>query len=66
MVAKIDNLFKQDMTFSRNHLVILAHDPMFQKEEGQKELLELVQLLREKKYVLENIRHYPEKDSAEY
>ena len=66
MVAKIDNLFKQDMTFSRNHLVVLAHDPMFQKEEGQKQLLELVQLLKDKKYVLENIRHYPEKDSAEY
>ena len=66
MVTKIDNLFKQDMTFSRNHLVVLAHDPMFQKEEGQKQLLELVQLLKDKKYVLENIRHYPEKDSAEY
>ena len=67
MLAKIEKLFNDDMTFSRNHLVLLAHDPMFQKAEGQTALLELVQLLKDKGYILENIRHYPEKDiAAEY
>lgn len=66
MMVKIEKLFKDDMTFSRNHLVVLTHDPMFSKPEGQAQLVKFVQLLREKNYVLENIRHYPEKDLAEY
>jgi peptidoglycan-N-acetylglucosamine deacetylase len=66
MVAKIEKLYKDDMTFTRNHLVVLAHDPMFSKPEGQAQLVKFVQLLREKNYVLENIRHYPEKDLADY
>jgi peptidoglycan-N-acetylglucosamine deacetylase len=62
IMAKIDDLFKKDMTFTRNHLVILSHDVMFSKPEGEAALLKLVSLLREKKYKLENIRHYPDKD----
>ena len=65
MVTKIDDLFKRDMTFTRNHLVVLSHDPMFQKEEGQNALVKLVELLKAKGYILENIRHYPDKDTAE-
>ena len=65
MVTKIDDLFKRDMTFTRNHLVVLSHDPMFQKEEGQNALVKLVELLTAKGYILENIRHYPDKDTAE-
>lgn len=66
MLTKIEKLFETDMTFSRNHLVILTHDPMFSKPEGQAQLVKLVQLIREKGYILESIRHYPEKDIAEY
>jgi peptidoglycan-N-acetylglucosamine deacetylase len=62
MMVKIEKLYKDDMTFTRNHLVVLMHDPMFSKPEGQAQLVQFVQLLREKKYVLENIRHYPEKE----
>ena len=65
MMAKIEKLYKDDMTFTRNHLVVLMHDPMFSKPEGQAQLVQFVQLLREKHYVLENIRHYPEKDVSE-
>ena len=66
MMAKIDNLFKTDMTFTRNHLVLLAHDPMFSKPEGQEQLVKLVGFLRAKGYILESMRHYPEKDLAEF
>jgi peptidoglycan/xylan/chitin deacetylase (PgdA/CDA1 family) len=62
ILAKIEQLFKDDMTFTRNHLVILSHDVMFSKPEGEEALVKLVTLLRSKGYVLENIRHYPEKD----
>lgn len=65
MIAKIDKLFSTDMTFTRNHLVVLTHDPMFQKPEGQAALVKLVQMLREKGYKLENIRHYPDKEIAD-
>ncbi len=65
MIAKIDDLFKKDMTFTRNHLVVLSHDPMFQKPEGQAALVKLVELIRARGYVIENIRHYPDKDIAE-
>lgn len=64
VMTKIDDLFAKDMTFTRNHLVILSHDPMFQKPEGQAALVKLVEQLRAKGYILENIRHYPDKDLA--
>jgi peptidoglycan-N-acetylglucosamine deacetylase len=64
MMAKIDKLFAQDMTFTRNHLVVLSHDVMFQKQAGQDALVKLVGLLREKGYILENIRHYPDNEIA--
>ena len=62
MVTKIDALFKNDMTFTRNHLVLLSHDVMFSKPEGETALIKLVELLKAKGYILENIRHYPDKD----
>ena len=65
MMAKIDDLFKKDMTFTRNHLVVLTHDPMFQKPEGQAALVKLVEMIRSKGYIIENIRHYPDNDIAE-
>jgi peptidoglycan/xylan/chitin deacetylase (PgdA/CDA1 family) len=65
MMAKIDKLFAQDMTFTRNHLVVLTHDVMFQKQAGQDALVKLVGLLREKGYILENIRQYPDNEIAD-
>ncbi len=62
LMVEIDNMFQNDRTFTRNNLVVLAHDPMFSKPEGAQELAKLVDLLRAKGYILENIRHYPEKD----
>ena len=57
--------FAKESTWTRNHLVVLTHDIMFSKPEGQAQLLKLVQMLKDKKYVLENIRHYPETDSGD-
>lgn len=62
MMTQIDELFNNDRTFTRNNLVVLAHDPMFSKPEGQAALGKLVDLIRAKGYVIENIRHYPERD----
>jgi peptidoglycan-N-acetylglucosamine deacetylase len=63
--AKIEEQFTKERTWTRNHLVVLTHDIMFSKPEGQAQLLKLVQILKDKKYIMENIRHYPEKDSGE-
>jgi hypothetical protein len=65
LFAKIEEQFTKESTWTRNHLVVLTHDIMFSKPEGQAQLLKLVQMLKDKKYVLENIRHYPEKDSGD-
>jgi peptidoglycan-N-acetylglucosamine deacetylase len=62
MVAKVEKLFKDDMTFTRNHLVILSHDVMFSKPDGEAALVKFVDALKAKGYILENIRHYPDKD----
>ncbi|MEO0044143.1 MAG: hypothetical protein RL329_3591 [Bacteroidota bacterium] len=63
--AKIESQFEKESTWTRGHLVVLTHDIMFSKADGQAQLLKLVQLLKDKKYILENIRHYPEKDSGD-
>ncbi len=62
LMTQIDELFNNDRTFTRNNLIVLAHDPMFSKPEGQAALGKLVDLIRAKGYVIENIRHYPERD----
>jgi peptidoglycan/xylan/chitin deacetylase (PgdA/CDA1 family) len=62
LMTQMDELFNNDRTWTRNNLVILAHDPMFSKPEGQVALVKLVDLIRAKGYIIENIRHYPEKD----
>jgi peptidoglycan-N-acetylglucosamine deacetylase len=65
IAAKIDEQFAKERTWTRNHLVVLTHDVMFSKPDGQAQLVKLVEMLRAKKYVLENIRHYPEKDAGD-
>lgn len=56
IVSRLDN----QHTFEKNHLVILMHDDMFDKEEDAQKLRELIGLLKEnKKIVLQVISKYP-------
>lgn len=51
-----------DSTFEKNHLVILMHDDMFDKDEDAQKLRELIGMLKEnKKIVLQVISKYPSK-----
>lgn len=58
IITRLEN----DSTFERNHLVILMHDDMFNKEEDAQKLRELIGLLKEnKKIVFQVISKYPSK-----
>ncbi|MFM2268886.1 MAG: hypothetical protein RL757_2327 [Bacteroidota bacterium] len=59
MIAQIDAAFNNGSMWTKNHLVILAHDPMFMKAGGQQELRQLIDYIKKHGYVLEHMRHYP-------
>lgn len=56
---EIENKLKQGETFTPGNIVILLHDEMFQKKWQESELRLLMERLREKGYVFEQIRFYP-------
>jgi peptidoglycan/xylan/chitin deacetylase (PgdA/CDA1 family) len=59
MIKQIDAAFASGSMWTKNHLVILAHDPMFMKAYGQQELRQLIDYIQKRGYVLEHMRHYP-------
>ncbi len=62
MTKAIETRFEGGNTFSKDHIVILIHDEMFQKKWEESELKQLIDKLRiHENYVFEHIRFYPDK-----
>lgn len=60
MARHISYLLEDNEVFTKNHLVLLAHDRMFQRPEHLDSLKKMISLLKENpKYVFETINHYP-------
>lgn len=61
MYRSVDNLCNSGNTFTRNNVVMLIHDEMFQKSWEESELKALIDKLRSKpNYVFEQMRFYPQ------
>lgn len=59
--AEINNLRKNGNSFTKNNIVVLLHDEMFQKPWEESELKQLLEnLKKENKYIFEQIRFYPQ------
>ena len=62
MVKEIEYRLESGNTFTKDHIVILVHDEMFQKKWEESELKQLIDKLRtHENYVFEHIRFYPDK-----
>ncbi len=59
IVTIIDSMFKQNATFTPNHLVFLGHDEMLAKEKGRQDLRAIIDTLKQRGYIFEFISHYP-------
>jgi peptidoglycan/xylan/chitin deacetylase (PgdA/CDA1 family) len=60
MVNEIENRLESGNTFTKDHIVILIHDEMFQKKWEESELKQLIDKLRlNNDYVFEHIHFYP-------
>lgn len=61
MVKEIESRLENGSTFTKNHIVVLIHDEMFQKKWEESELKQLIDKLRtHENYVFEHIRYYPD------
>lgn len=58
-VAAVDSQFARKAMLVPNHLVILGHDEMLQKERGKDDLIKIIDMLKERGYVFEFISNYP-------
>jgi peptidoglycan/xylan/chitin deacetylase (PgdA/CDA1 family) len=59
---EIESRLENGNTFTKDHIVILIHDEMFQKKWEESELKQLIDKLRtHENYVFEHIRFYPDK-----
>ena len=62
MVKEIESRLESGNTFTKDHIVVLLHDEMFQKKWEESELKQLIDKLRmHENYVFEHIRFYPDK-----
>ena len=60
LANQVDSAFARNKTHTRNHLVILSHDRMFQRPGDADSLAKFIRLLKQNpNYVLETIDHYP-------
>lgn len=60
MARHIQSLLDSNQTFTRNHLVLLTHDRMFQRPSDQDSLRKMLQILKQNpRYVFETLDHYP-------
>jgi peptidoglycan/xylan/chitin deacetylase (PgdA/CDA1 family) len=62
LVEQIDNAFRRGSKamFTKNHLVVLAHDPMFLTKGGQESLRSLLDLINKRGYICEYMSRYPD------
>lgn len=62
MTKEIESRLETGNSFTKDHVVILIHDEMFQKKWEESELKQLIDKLRvHQNYVFEHIRFYPDK-----
>ena len=62
MIKEIDGRIEGGHTFTKDHIVILLHDEMFENNWEKSELKQLIDTLRTREYyVFEHIRFYPDK-----
>jgi peptidoglycan/xylan/chitin deacetylase (PgdA/CDA1 family) len=62
MIKEIDSRIEGGHTFTKDHIVILLHDQMFEKSWEKSELKQLIDKLRTREYyIFEHIRFYPDK-----
>lgn len=62
ITREIETRLENGVTFTKDHLVLLVHDQMFQKKWEESELKQLIDKLRlHENYVFEHIRFYPDK-----
>jgi peptidoglycan/xylan/chitin deacetylase (PgdA/CDA1 family) len=62
MLKIIESRLESGNTFTRDHIVVLIHDEMFQKKWEESELKQLIEKLRlHPDYMFEHIRFYPDK-----
>lgn len=62
MLKEIETRLDNGNVFTKDHLVLLLHDEMFQKKWEESELKQLIDKLRQHdNYVFEHIRFYPDK-----
>lgn len=62
MVKEIESRLETGSTFTKDHIVLLIHDEMFQKKWEESELKQLIDKLRQhENYIFEHIRFYPDK-----
>ncbi len=60
MAKQITYLLEDNALFTKNHLVLLTHDRMFQRAADLDSLKKMISILKENpKYVFETIDHYP-------
>ncbi len=61
MYTAVQKLCTSDKTFTKNNVVMLIHDEMFQKSWEESELKQLIDLLRANPdYIFEQMRFYPQ------
>jgi peptidoglycan/xylan/chitin deacetylase (PgdA/CDA1 family) len=62
MTKEIESRIENGSTFTKDHIVVLIHDQMFQKKWEESELKQLIDKLRmHENYIFEHIRFYPDK-----
>jgi len=60
MQKEIESRLENGNSFTKDHIVILIHDEMFQKKWEESELKQLIDKLRShENYVFEHMRFYP-------
>jgi hypothetical protein len=60
LAAQVDSAFAKHDTHTRNHLVILSHDRMFQRPDDAELLAKFIYILKQNpQYVFETVDHYP-------
>lgn len=62
LIEQIDDAFRRGSKslFTKNHLVLLAHDPMYLSASGQESLRRFLDLVQKRGYICEHISRYPD------
>ncbi len=60
LLKQIDDMYTEDLSFTSNNVVLLAHDRMFEKAQYADSLTKFISTLKkDPRYVFETLDHYP-------